>query len=298
MYDTTKIVKLIDKLPKEAVTRAKEPFHWNNCLWLPRFNKYGEVTTYESNIINLKLWLRGSELTICNSLQKFYMQNNFKAFSFCQVKEAISRLNDYFDFDLYNAEVKKTAVGVIIGEQDDNTFKNWLEYKGNKPILMRNSTKVYGVHFKGTNYNIKGYDKTYQTKAESNTKLSASLIRFELEANSRHFNNRKNVIGIYTVADLVNKSKFDALADELLNVYDTVKKQPIIDYQKLKPKEILLLGAMKDKDSFNGLKKHHKHSFKLLRKDYSKLLDSIANIELENSIRSKVLEQINYCKNN
>ncbi|MFD2543782.1 hypothetical protein ACFSSB_15755 [Lacinutrix gracilariae] len=298
MYDTTKIVKLINILPKEAVARVKEPFCWNNCLWLPRFNKYGEVTTYESNIVNLKLWLRGSELTICNSLQKFYMQNNYKAFSYCQVQEAISKLNDYFDFDLYSAEVKKTAVGVVIGEQEDNTFKNWLEYKGNKPILMRNSTRIYGAHFKGTNYNIKGYDKKYQTKAESNTKLSESLIRFELEANSRHFNNRKHPIGIYTVADLVNKSKFDALADELLNIYDTIKKQPIINYQELKPKEILLLGAMKDKDSFNGLKRHHKHSYKLLRKDYSKLLDSIADIELENSIRSKVLEQINYCKNN
>jgi hypothetical protein len=298
LYDTIKIVKLIDKLPIEAVTRAKEPFHWNNCLWLPRFNKYGEVTTYESNIINLKLWLRGSELTICNSLQKFYMQNNYNAFSFCQVKEAISMLNDYFDFDLYDAEVKKTAVGIVIGEQEDNTFRNWLEYKGNKPILMRNSTKVYGAHFKGTNYNIKGYDKTYQTKTESNTTLSKNLIRFELEANSRHLNNRKHPIGIYTVVDLVNKSKFDALVDELINVYDTIKKRPIINYQELKPKEILLLGAMKDKDSFNGLKKHHKHSFKLLRKDYSKLLVSIADIELENSIRSKVLEQINYCKNN
>ena len=73
MYDTNKIVKHIDKLPKEAVTRAKEPFYWNNCLWLPRFNKYGEVTTYESNLLNLKLWLRGSELTICNSLQKLFI---------------------------------------------------------------------------------------------------------------------------------------------------------------------------------------------------------------------------------
>lgn len=298
MYDTNKIVKLIDKLPKEAVTRAKEPFYWNNCLWLPRFNKYGEVTTYESNLLNLKLWLRGSELTICNSLQKFYMQNNYQAFTYNQVQEAIYNLDAYFDFDLLSAEVKKTAIAVVISENEDNTFKNWLEYKGNKPILMRNSTRIYGTHFKGTNYNIKGYDKTYQTKAESNTKLSKSLIRFELEANSRYFNNRKHPIGIYTVADLVNKSKFDALADGLLNIYDTIKKQPIINYQKLKPKEILLLGAMKDKDSFNGLKKYHKHSFKLLRKDYSKLLDSIADVELENSIRRKILEQINYCKNN
>jgi len=299
LYDTTKIVTLIDKLPKELVTRIKEPFHWNNCLWLPRFNKYtGEVTHYESNLKNLKLWLRGSELTICNSLQKFYMQNNYQAFTFCQVQDAIAKLDTYFDFDLYDAEIKKTAVAVVIDGGVDNTFKNWLEYKGNKPILMRNSTKIYGAHFKGTNYNIKGYDKTYQTKSESNTRLTKNLIRFELEGNSRYFNNRKETIGIYKVADLVNKNKFNALGDELLKVYDTIKKQPIINYKALQPKEISLLAVMSNNATFQGLKKYHPHTFKLFRKEYSKLLKSNNNEELENTIRNKIIEQINYCKNN
>lgn len=297
MYDTTKIVKIIDQLPKEAVARAKTPFEWNNCLWLPRFNKYGEITTYESNINNLKLWLRGSELTICNSLQKFYMQNNYQAFSYCQVQDAIAKLDAYFDFDLYGAEVKKTAVAVVIAEEEDNTFKNWLEYKGNKPILMRNSTKVYGAHFKGTNYNIKGYDKTYQTKAESDVRLAESFIRFELEAYKRYFNNRKYPIGIYTVADLVDKKKFNALGNELVKVYDTIKKQPIINYKDLQPKEISLLAAMSNEATFKGLKKYHPHTFKLFRKEYSKLLKSNNNETLENTIRDKIIHQINYCKN-
>mgnify|MGYP005997073881 CR=1 FL=1 len=55
---------------------------------------------------------------------------------------------------------------------------------------------------------------------------------------------------------------------------------------------------MKDKDSCIGLKKHHKDSFILYRKKYAKLLENFTDSKLENSIRSKIIEQINYCKNN
>jgi len=298
LFDTIKIVKLIDKLPEEVIARVAEPFGWNNCLWLPHFDKNsGEVMHYKSHLKNLKLYLRGSELTICNSLQKFFMQNNYEAFTFYQVRDAITELDANFDFDLFSAEVKKTAVAVVINEVEDNSFKNWLEYKGNKPILMRNGKKIYGAHFKGTNYNIKGYDKTYQTKAESKTILAKNLIRFELEANNRYFNGRKESIGIYTVADLVNKNKFDVLGNELLKVYDTIKKQPIINYKELQPKEIRLLATMSNEATSEGLKKYHQHTFKKDRKDYLKLLRTFDDNELEKKIRSKILEQIEYCKN-
>ncbi|WGD33938.1 hypothetical protein [Olleya sp. YS] len=299
MYDTSVIVQQINKLPKEAVARVEKPFYWNNCLWSPNYNKkIGEITSYVAKLKNLDLKLRGSELTISNSLQKFYMNNNYKPFSYTDVVKAVAELDSYFDFDLYEAQVQRTSVGVVINDIEDNTFKNWLEYRGKKPLVMRNKTRVYGAHFKATNYNIKGYDKTYQTKNESGITVDNSLIRFELEASHRYTNTGKNAIGIYIVADLVNKIKFDAFGDELLKVYDTIKKQPIINYQELQPKEILLMGAMKDNACFNGLKKHHKDSFTIYRKKYAKLLEKYADFELENNIRSKILEQINYCKNN
>lgn len=299
MYDTSVIVQQINKLPKEAVTRAEKPFYWNNCLWSPNYNKkIGEITSYVAKLENLDLKLRGSELTISNSLQKFYMNNNYKPFTYTDVVKAVAELDAYFDFDLYEAQVQRASVGVVINDIEDNTFKNWLEYRGKKPLVMRNKTRVYGTHFKATNYNIKGYDKTYQTKNESGITVENSLIRFELEASHRYINTGKNAIGIYTVADLVNKIKFDAFGDELLKVYDTIKKQPIINYQELQPKEILLMGAMKDNACFNGLKKYHKDSFTIYRKKYAKLLEKYVDFVLENNIRSKILEQINYCKNN
>lgn len=299
MYDTNVIVQQIKNLPKEAVSRAKKPFYWNNCLWSPNYNKkIGEIISYGAKVKNLDLKLRGSELIISNSLQKFYMNNNYKPFTYTEVVKAITELDAYFNFNLYTAQIQRTSVGVVINDIEDNTFKNWLEYRGKKPLVMRNKTRVYGAHFKATNYNIKGYDKTYQTKNESGVTVDKSFIRFELEANHRYVNTGKNPIGIFTLADLVNKTKFDAFADKLLKVYDNIKKEPIINYQALQPKEILLIGAMKDKASFNGLKKHHKDSFTIYRKKYAKLLEQFAEYELENNIRSKIIQQINYCKNN
>lgn len=298
MYDTNKIVKYLNEPPKEVANQVREPFYWSNMLWLPHFHKSGFVTSYFSSSENLKLWLRGAELTITNSLQKFYMQNNYEAFVFSDVQKAVRKLDNYFDFSIYDAAIKKTSIAVVISENEDNTFNNWLEYKGNKPLVMRNNAKVYGAHFRSTNYNIKGYDKTYQTKIINNITLKENFIRFELEGKARYFNDRKDSLGIHKVSDLVDKTKFDALGNELLKVYDTIKKQPIIEYQNLLPKEIRLLATMSNNDCFRGLKKHHKATFKKDRIMYAKLLKTIADSSLENEIRNKIKNQISYCQNN
>lgn len=300
MYDTTKIVKYLNEPPTDNLTEEEKgkPFRWNNLLWLPRFHTDGFVNSYYVKFENLYFSLIGSELTITNSLQKFYMQNNYEAFTFSDVQKAVKKLDAYFDFSIYDAEVKNTSVAVVIKENEDNTFNNWLEYKGNKPLVMRNNAKVYGANFKSTYYNVKGYDKTYQTKTSTNVTLKENFIRFELEGKARYFNNRKDSIGIHKVSDLVDKTKFDALGNELLKVYDTIKKQPIIEYQNLQPKEIRLLATMSNNDCFRGLKKHHKETFKKDRIMYSKLLKTIADSDLENKIREKIKNQIIYCQNN
>jgi hypothetical protein len=300
VYDTTKIVKYLDESPTNFLKEEEKgkPFYWNNMLWLPIYHNDGFVNSYYVKFEKLYFSLRGSELTITNSLQKFYMQNNYEAFTFSDVQKAVKKLDDCFDFSIYDAEVKKTSIAVVIGENEDNTFNNWLEYKGNKPLIMRNKAKVYGAHFKATNYNVKGYDKTYQTKTASNVCLKENFIRFELEGNARYFNVRKESIGIHKVSDLVDKTKFDALGNELLKVYDTIKKQPIIEYQNLQPKEIRLLATMSNNDCFKGLKKHHKETFKKDRIVYAKLLKTIEDSTLEKQIRDKIKNQIIYCQNN
>lgn len=298
LYDTIKIVKYLDKLPKEAVTRVRDTFYWNNCLWKPRFNDYNEVASYSAELKNLKLWLRGSELTISNSLQKFYSDNNYQAFTYSQVVEAIKKLDTGFDFDLQTASVSKIAIGVVINDVPENTFGNWLEYKSISPYLMRNKTKVYGAHFKATNYNIKGYDKTYQVKQESGIIIPQSSIRFEIEANTRYYNHRKEGFGIHQVSDLMDKSIFEKLGLEMLNVHSNIKVKGIINYQNMTPNDIKILAAYSNSDMTLGLKKHHKHTYKKERSKYLKLLKKIDYSNTQKIILNKLEERVKYCIEN
>lgn len=225
LYDTIKIVKSLDKIPKEAAAKVNEPFRWNNCLWLPHYNKQGEIVAYYSHLNNLKLWLRGFEFTIINSLQKFYCNNNYSPFTYSQAKEAIYYLTAHFNFDLSTAIVKKIAVGTVIDAFPEDTFKTWEQYKSVNPSQMKNKTKVYGLNFKATNYNIKGYDKTYQVKAENGIELLKSVIRFECEAYANYYNKRKSKIPVFKLMDLADNSIFSQLALDLLEIYSNIKKK-------------------------------------------------------------------------
>lgn len=298
LYDTIKIVKYLDKLPKEAVARVRDTFIWNNCLWKPSFNDCDTVASYFAKYKNLKLWLRGSELTITNSLQKFYMGNNYQPFTYSQVVEAVNTLNSSFGNVLLDAEVKRLAIGLVIYEVPENTFKMWQEYKTVQPQFMYNGAKVYGVHFKATNYKIKGYDKTYQVKQDTRIDIKNNVIRFEIEANSRYYNQRKDSIGIYKFSDLVDASKFKKLGEELLSVYANIKKRKQIDFENLTPEQIKLMATYGNFFWANGLKKYHKHTHKKERQTYLKLLKTFSDSEIENSINEKLKAQVNFCLNN
>ena len=297
LYDTIKIVKFLDEIPKELKNGVNEPFYWNNCLWLPRYNKLGEIVSYYSHLNNLKLWLRGSELSITNSLQKFYCSNNHSPFSYSQVKDAIHLLMAHFDCDLSTAEVKKIAVGTVIDAFPEDTFNSWKQFKNINPSFMKNKTKIYGVNFKATNYNIKGYDKTYQVKAENGINLPKSVIRFECEAYAKYYNQRKNSIPIYKLSDLVDKNIFKQLSLDLLEIYGLIKKKKVIDFSKLSPVELKLLATYGHPEISLGLKKHHKHTYKKERQQYLKLIKDLPETNNEKEVFKKLKDQIHFCIN-
>tara|TARA_R110001583_G_scaffold145679_1_gene297670 strand:+ start:3891 stop:4790 length:900 start_codon:yes stop_codon:yes gene_type:complete len=298
LYDTIKIVKYLDKLPVEALTRVRDTFIWKNCLWKPRFNNFNEVVCYTADLKNLKLRLRGDELTITNSLQKFYMGNNYEPFTYLQAVEAVNTLNTCFGNVLLNAEVKRLAIGTVIYDVPENTFQKWQEYKTIQPQFMCNGTKVYGVHFKATNYKIKGYDKTYQVKQEARIDITENVIRFEIEANSRFINQGKDSVGIYKLSDLTDFSKFQKLGNQLLSVYGKIKKRKHIAFESLTPEQIKLIATYGNPFWANGLKKYHKHTHKKERQAYLKLLIKLNHSENENNIYEKLKTQVNFCLNN
>lgn len=293
MYDTFHIEKQLQQLPHKAAQKSIEPFEWCGLRWSPHYNTHGYIVYYKSAIKNLWLQLRDDKLVIKNSLHKFYLGNNYEDFAFAKAQHAIQLLDNYFPFSIYDAIVKHIACGIVIQEDAQPIFDSWADYKGKFPQVMRNGTKIYGAHYKATEYNIKGYDKTYEVKNKERKQLNAPYFRFEIEAKAKYYNARTDAIPIYTVQDLVNKENFTRLSDHLMTVYKSIKKKPIIPYAALQPKEIKLIAAMNDKEAVNGLKKYHRHSYLLDRKNYSKLLKTIEENPFDNQVIQKIQSKIN-----
>jgi len=298
LYDTTNMEFTVSKPAKQVLELSETPFDWSGLHWTPLFHK-GIVTKYSSDYNNLKLILKDDKMYLKNSLQKSFLQNNYQTYTYSQVVEAFKKLDDLFPFNIYDGRLTFVSMGIVIQEELKSFYDNWLEYKGKTPLVMRDNHKIYGSHFKSTNYNIKVYDKTFQVKNTTGANLNANYMRYEIEAKPRYFNNRKKSISIYNVSDLLDKEKYQILAEELLEVYKNIKKLPIINYKLLKPDKIKLLATYANINASKGIKDFHQHTYKKDRKEYLKLVRELnTDNHIETSIINKLNQQIQYSINN
>ena len=272
MYDTLKIKHQVKQLPKEVIEQQESPFFWKGLKWTPIFNKKtSQVKAYETSVNNLDLRLKGNTISCNNSLQKWYMGNNYELFTFSQVVKALEKLDSILPFNVYNANIHYLAVGTVIEEEAKPILNTWLSLNGKQPESMLGNNKQYGKKFYFTDYNVKGYDKTFEVKTHERIKLNKPLFRFELEIYTRNLNKRKNSIGIYTVNDLIDKAKYQMLADELLSKYDKIEKQQSIPLSQLNNKEKEVLALFKNQEILQQYKIDHSETFSNRRKVYNRI---------------------------
>lgn len=272
MYDTLKIKYQVTHLPKEVIERTEQSFIWKGLTWNPTFNDATQkVNGYKTRVNNLDLRLKGNTIFCNNSLQKWYMGNNYEPFTYIEVVKAIKKLNQILPFNVYEAKVILLAVGIVIEAEAKPILDTWLSLNGKQPIPMLGVNKQYGKKFYLTDYNVKGYDKTYEVKTHDRKKLNRQLFRFELEIYTRNLNKRKNAIDIYSVKDLIDKYKYQMLLDELQNKYEKIDKQQVISLSQLTNKEKEILALFQNKEILQQYKEDHYESYRKKRNTYNKI---------------------------
>ena len=283
MYDTLKIKHRVTNLPKEVLEQKEASFIWKGLKWCPTYNdKTKEVNGYKTSVNNLDLRLKGNTIFCNNSLQKWYMGNNYELFTYSQVVKALKKLNSVLPFNVYNANIHYLAVGTVIEEEAKPILDAWLSLNGKTSNPMLGANKQYGKKFYLSEYNVKGYDKTFEVKTHERIKLNKPLFRFELEIYTRNLNNRKNAIGIYTVKDLIDKKKYKMLAEELMSKYNKIEKQQSIPLSQLTNKEKEVLALFQNQEILQQYKKDHSETYRNRRKVYNKLKTLSNNAHLNN----------------
>ena len=297
-FDTLHLEHQIKKLPKDFAEKEKKIIRWKNLDWHPTINKYGYLSYYYTYINNLKLVLKEDKIYIKNSLQCFYMYYNYQSFTYSQIVEAFNKLDNLLPFNIYEFIVTRLAIGVVIIENAEKIYSEWQYYLGKPPIPMFEKTKVYGSKFHLTDYYIKGYDKTFQVKCKDSANIGKPYFRFELEGKTKFFNNKTNNVGIQTVADLINKEKYQKLCSVLLGKYQKIEKEPKMDLSQLNIKEKRLVASMKDNTIMQSIKKQHPDSYKSDREKYLNLKKQHQNTDFQNKVYYKLKQQILYSINN
>lgn len=294
MYDTIKSKTVIDNLPKVFFANKLQNVDWAGFLWRPIQNKKANVIGFQSELQNIHLKLYGSELQIENSLQKFFMGNNYQDFTFTQVLTALDTLNNHLPVDIYKTSLSRADVGVVINHDTTQETDRWIDYKSTLPIPMIKGNVIYGKEIRKTNYKFKAYNKTFETKKTADIKLEEQLMRVELKGNYRYFNNRANPLGIYTVQDLINPIKYNLLANELLNFYESINKKTNLDFSDWSAKETRVYGYMNYADSAKAMKLHHKETHKKERGQYLKLLSKHKDAEQEKTVFNKLKAKVDF----
>lgn len=299
MIDTFNIENTIQVLPKEIIESKETPFDWYGIRWIPHYKESNIPIYYKSHFKNMHLRIIGDQLIVRNSLHKSYYGNNYMPFTFSQVVNAITLLDNVLPINIYNSKISKISAGVVINENPQKILNEWKYFLGKEYLPMKNKNQIYGAKYFLTDYQIKGYDKTFEVKKHNQVDLKKPYFRFEVDnCKPKILNNKTNNIGINTVNDLLDKEKFIKLGQMVVNKYIQIEKLPKLDLSKLDIKEKVLYASMINYEIKESIKKQHQDTYKKYRKKYNEIRNNLDNSEFQNQVINKLKDRINYSINN
>ena len=243
----------------------------------------GKFRYYRVKMDNMIFTLFPDRLVVNNSWHKFYKGNNYSDYTLEDIEKTIYKISNLIGFDILDADVKKVTYGIVIETDAKTNYSSWLNYKSTEPAPMIKVAKVYGRKFYLTDFNIKGYDKTYEVRANQGLKLEKKLYRVEVEVkNMKHLNKRANPLHIYKVRDLIDYEKVQMLMDDLITKHDTINKDNVYDFDKMSNKDSEALSKLRFGQYKDYLRKKKNKTFKRYKRRVSDI-----NSNIENSIHTQ-----------
>lgn len=284
------------KPPIEVLKKVREPFLYNGILMSPRW-KNGVLTNYFGKEENLQVSMAGDYLSISNSWQKYYKGNNYCDYTYSEVMETAYRIKDFFGLTLDEAKIKGIEYGCVIDHDPKEIYPYWMRFKNREVSPMKNKGVVYGAKFEMTDYNLKGYDKTYEVKKHDKISIGGENFRVEKEVKyMKHFYNRKRKINIRTIEDLFNPVNMQLLAQDLMENIKTIEKMQSVNLKNLSTEDIKTLAVMQSPLYRNHLKQvAQKKTWQKYQRKFKRILaeNTQDSFVVEDKIRNKLIDLMN-----
>lgn len=290
MIDWIKI-RLLDFQIAHELDGKTQSTDWHGLKFDPVI-KAGMVKFWRSNLKNLQLVIRGDTLIITNSIHKFYHGNNYTDFYYSELKQAFADLSAVLDINILEAKVTSFEYGCNIRIDNPMQLIEKLKgYKCNSFNPMYEKSKIYGLKLDVNDYAIKFYDKQMEVKIHGKVKLDFGLLRYEKEVKYLRYIQKKG-IPINRVCDLLKKDNLQKLADDLIETYKEIHKDPNVDLSKLGIEELKKYSVLQNKEVSKHLTKRSPRSIRSYRKDLESKVDPHFYQTIEQLITAKLNELI------
>lgn len=273
------------------------PFEYKNILFKPVFNDEGQVYRFDANFNGLRLKYKhiARQLSIVNSLHKSRKGNNYDDFRLTELKEEIEGLSDHLSIDVAAGHIKKIEYGCNILVNDvNNVVNSLLSYRGKEYQPMTDKSNRYGTSCELSQYSIKCYNKTYQSKEPT---VPDNLLRWEIRVkNVQSLYKRKEPIPIFKVKDLTDPGCLHYLSKDLLEKYNETIKGPLLDFSRLSLRKMTAYARMSNRAIKDEMQQQHIHTYADDKRLYKRILTGYKAPDAESiheKLVSKCMELIN-----
>lgn len=262
--------------PESVLQRVHSPILLMGRMFDPVIRN-GIPVKYVGKLRDLHLTIREDQLTIQNSLTKYYHGNNYTNLTYSQLQEAICSIENILGISIRKAKVMSFEFGGII--EDNNipwTLSRLGHYKGRPPIPMHANGVIYGTFYSNTTHKLKVYDKTSEVNRREGIKLDKKYLRIEKCYSRSHLNSLKCLKSnpIFTLDDLASWKTFEILSQDFVNSLSKIELKPV-------PKEIARMSSMnlrrwcyiQDPYFRKVMQKNHPKAFKTDRKLINQMIE-------------------------
>lgn len=191
---------------------------------------------YSSTLNNLKISYAGRQLRISGSLHKYAKGNNFSLFTYDEAKKVLIELEGIVGIPLERFIVSNIELGLNL-EMDKEVMEFlsiFHSYKSHDFIPMtplKGSSKIHGRKCVLSEYIIKVYDKTFESKRNAHIRsaeIPTNLLRYEIQLS------RKNLkaLGFTNVTgkNLLSPLHYTRFKRLMKNIFDKIVFDETLDY--------------------------------------------------------------------
>ncbi|MDN3643612.1 hypothetical protein QWY87_12920 [Lutimonas halocynthiae] len=236
----------------------------------------GVVVRYVSKLDNLHLTIREDQLTIQNSITKYYHGNNYTNLTYTQLQEAICNIENILGVSIRKAKIMSFEYGCVI--EDNNipwTLSRLGHYKDKSPLSMHANGLIYGSFYANTTHKLKMYDKTSEIKRREGIILDKNHLRVEKCYTRSHLNSLRCLKSnpIITLDDLASWKAYEILSQDLINSLSKIELKPMSkDLENLSSMNLRRWCYIQDPYFRKVMQKNHPKAFESDRRELNKLI--------------------------